>query len=907
MNGVRTRFAVLGTIEARSCDGPLDLGPAMQRKVLAVLLVGAGEVVPVDQVVDAVWHDDLPHRARATLYTYVARLRRVPGVVIVRRPGGYLLDVAPDHVDVHRFRALVRQARDLPDDAAAGLLAEALGLWRGEAFDGADTPWFAAQRAVLADERFAARLLGTDIALRRGGHSALVPELMAMVAERPHDERLTGQLLLALYRDGRAAEALRCYEDLRVRLAEELGVDPCPELRRLHRQMLTDDAALALVTPPAVPRQLPAPPPAFVGREGERAELDGVAGGVVVVGGPGGVGKTSLVLRWAHDHAHAFPDGQLHVNLRGFDPSAPPAAAGVVLRGFLGALGVLPERMPDDLDARSALFRERVAGRRVLVVLDNALDEDQVRPLLPGGTTCLVLVTSRNRLTGLVVAEQARPVTVPVLTDDEAAALLTQRLGAARVADSGAVHDLVRLTAGLPLALSVVAARALAHPAFGLGVLVTELRDERSRLDALDAGDPASSVRAVLSWSYHRLSPAAARLFRLLGAHPGPDADLAAAAALAGADPGVVRPLLAELTRAHVLDEPAPGRFASHDLLRAFARAEAAPEETRQALSRVLDHYLHTGFAAERHLSPHWPPIDLAPPCDGVTPLPIDSYDDAVEWFTAERPVLLAATALAARSGWDVHAWQLAWVLSTFLTRVGQWDDRVATQRTALAAAHRLGDRTALAEVSLLLGRGTSVAGDQPRAVEELTEALTSFRAVGNDTGAGIAHFSLSVAHARGAEPAAALEHARRALTLFRATGDRAWESFSLSAAGWFHALLGDLDLAVEHSLAALRLQDEVHDRDCEAHTRRTLGFVQQQRGDHAAAVKHHRRACALFRELGDSYSEAVTADQLGDALTATGHAAEAVEAWQRAEALFDALDLPEAHAVREKLARVLP
>ncbi|MFS8102653.1 tetratricopeptide repeat protein [Lentzea alba] len=903
MGGGKTRFAVLGAIEAYAGDEPLDLGPAMQRKVLAVLLVNAGQTVSSNQIVEAVWHDTRPHNALNTLYTYIARLRQVEGLEIARRPGGYLFDAEPESVDLQRFRTLLRRARDLPDDDAADLIGEALGLWRGEPFDAADTPWFVQQRAALSEERFAARLRYTDIALRCGRHGALVPELTAVAAEHPRDERVAGQLLLALYRDGRQAEALRYYEDLRVRLAEELGADPSPELRLLHRQMLTGDPALTLLTGQAVPCQLPAPPPAFVGRAGVLAELDGAASGVVVVGGPGGVGKTALVLRWAHDHASRFPDGQLHVNLRGFDPSTPPARAAVVLRGFLGALGVLPERTPDDLDARSALFRERVAGRRMLVVLDNALDEDQVRPLLPGGSTCLVVVTSRNRLTGLVASEQARPVTVPMLTDDEAIALLTHRLGSARLTDSDALHDLIRLTAGLPLALAVVAARALTHPAFPLDALVKELRDERSRLDALDAGEPASNVRAVTSWSYHRLSPAAARLFRLLGVHPGPDIDLVASAALAGAEPAQVRRLLAELTRAHVLDEPAPGRFASHDLLRAFARDEATPGEAREALGRVLDHYLHTGFAAERQLSPHWPPIDLAPPRPGAFPLQAGTYDEAVEWFTAERAALLACADLAIRDGWDVHAWQLPWVLSTYLTRSGHWDDRAASQRAALTAARRLGDHAALAEVLLLLGRGHSVLGDQPRAVDELTEALMSYRAIENRTGEGIAHFSLSVAHARRSDPTTALEHAQQALALFRRAGDRAWEAFSLAAAGWYHAQLGEADLAIDTSTAALRLLRDVGDRDCEAHTQRTLGVVQQQRGDHAAAVGHHRRASRLFRDLGDSYSEAATADQLGDSLHALGESSAAHEAWKRAEALFDALGLPEADTVRAKLA----
>ncbi|KJK47096.1 hypothetical protein UK23_21470 [Lentzea aerocolonigenes] len=890
-------------MEAHAGGERLALGPAMQRKVLAVMLVNVGQVVSSDQIIDSVWHNAPPYSALSTLYTYIARLRKVDGLEIARRPGGYLLDVEPESVDLHRFRTLVRRARDLPDDSAADLIEEALGLWRGEPFDGADTPWFVQQRAAFEEERFAARLRHGDIALRCGRHGELLPELTALAAEHPLDERVAAQLLLALYRDGRQAEALRYYEDLRVRLVEELGADPSPELQLLHRQMLTGDVAIAVSDRQVAPCQLPAPPPVFVGRTDIKAELDGPVNGVVVVGGPGGVGKTALVLRWAHDHASRFPDGQLHVNLRGFDPSAPPAQADVVLHSFLGALGVLPERMPDGVDARSALFRERVAGRRMLVVLDNALHEDQVRPLLPGGNTSLVVVTSRNRLTGLAVSDQARLVTVPMLTDDEAVTLLTERLGGARLEDSAALHDLIRLTAGLPLALAVVAARALAHPAFPLRALVKELQDEHSRLDALDAGEPASNVRAVTSWSYRRLSPAAGRLFRLLGVHPGPDIELAASAALAGARPAEVRRLLDELIRAHVLEQPAPGRFASHDLLRAFAREETTPEEARKALGRVLDHYLHTGFAAERQLSPHWPPIDLAPPHLDVTPLRIGSYDEAIDWFTAERAALLACADLAARNGWDVHAWQLPWVLSTYLTRSGHWDERAASQRAALAAARRLDDHTALAEVLLLLGRGHSVQGDQPRAIDELTEALTSYRTITNRTGEGITQFSLGLAHARRGDPATALEHAQQALTLFRGTGNRAWETFSLTAVGWYHVLLGEIDLAADIGTAALRLLDEVGDRDCEAHTHRMLGVVQQQRGDHAAAAVHHQRARELFRGLGDSYSEAATADQLGDSFQALGDNSAARESWLRAETLFEALGLPEADTVRAKLA----
>jgi DNA-binding SARP family transcriptional activator len=587
-------FDLLGALGAHVDGRPVDLGHPVQQRVLAALLVDANRVVPVDRLVDRVWDEHPPVRARHTLYSYLSRLRRA-GAGIDRCTGGYTLTVDPDAVDLHRFRRLVERARHAPDAHALGLVERALRLWRGEPFAGLDSPWLGRLRDRLCQEHLAARLLRNDLALRGDGHDELLPELLADSSAHPFDEHLAGQVMLALHRCGRSAEALRHYHLLRTRMVDELGVDPGPRLRELHRHVLSaDDHHYAA---PA-PRQLPAPPAAFVGRERERAALDAALAedpgrsAVAVVLGAGGVGKTWLALRWAHDNQVRFPDGQLYVDLRGFDPTGRPLHESEALHAFLEALDVTPERIPAGVDARAALYRSLLADRRVLVVLDNAVDPDQVRSLLPGSPTCRVLVTSRNRMAGLVLRACAVPVALGVPSDREAEALLAARLGARRTgAEPDAVRALVLGTACLPLALGIVAARALANPELSLRALAEELRDEHRRLDALTAGDPAADVRAVTSWSYRALTADAARLFRLLGRHRGPDLDARVAAALLGAGLGVTRELLAELVTMNLLDEHVPGRYHLHDLLRVYAAERAAEEEPAPARPVERDHY----------------------------------------------------------------------------------------------------------------------------------------------------------------------------------------------------------------------------------------------------------------------------------------------------------------------------
>jgi DNA-binding SARP family transcriptional activator len=502
-----------------------------------------------------VWADRPPQRARGTLSSYLTRLRQAlapAGVAITRQPGGYVLAVDPSAVDVHRFHRLLAEARAAGDDAVAEeRYARALGLWGGDALANVDTPWLNSMREVLDRQRLTAVLDRNDLALRRGGHSGLLEELSAHATGYPLDERLASQLMLALYRCGRQAEALAVYERVRLLLADELGADPSPPLRHRHQQILTADAALTAPPGPVqappdplpagpafvpVPRQLPAPPHAFTGRAAELAALGALLdpdlpgpGAIAAIRGPGGIGKTWLALRWAYDNATRFPDGQLYVDLRGFDPASPPVTPAVAVGAFLHALGVRPPAIPPDTDSRTGLYRTLVAGKRMLIVLDNARDTAQVAPLLPGTGT--VLVTSRHRLAGLVTVHGARPLALDVLTDVEARRLLSRHLGGRRMADEpGAVGALLDRCAGLPLALGIVAARVTIDPALSLAALAGQLEAASGRLDALDAGELSANLRAALSCSHRILTPGAARMFGLLGLGSDPDVGLAAVA-----------------------------------------------------------------------------------------------------------------------------------------------------------------------------------------------------------------------------------------------------------------------------------------------------------------------------------------------------------------------------------------
>ncbi|MET7435894.1 MULTISPECIES: AfsR/SARP family transcriptional regulator [Streptomyces] len=904
-------FSLLGTIEARLDGRPADVGHMRQRCVLAALLLDVNKAVSVDALVDRVWGDRPPQRVRGTLYGYLSRLRQAlaqaPEVVIARHPGGYVLEASPLSVDLHLFRDLVARARTADDTQAASLMRQALGLWRGEPFAAVDVPWFCDLRQALERERFSARLHCTDLRLRTGHHGELLPELSALAGEHPLDERLAGHLMLALYRAGRAADALSCYEDIRRRLAHELGADPGPPLRGLHQQILANDPALALheaaterlsagaATSP-VPRQLLAPPAHFVGRDAELAVLDKMLAfqaeprttmPLSVICGTGGVGKTWLALRWAHSRNQHFPDGQLFADLRGFTPSGEPADPFMVIRGFLDTLGVDPGRIPAAADAQAALYRSLLADRHMLVVLDNSRDTEQILPLLPGTPTCTVVITSRDQLTGLTVSHQVTHLTVNGFDSTTARELLAGRLGAERVAaEPDAATALVDQCAGLPLALSVLAARITTNPVCTLTALTEELRESSSRLDALGTGESATDVRTVLASSYRALDPETARVFRQLVQAPGTDLAHPAAGSLTGLSPARTRTALDRLRAAHLLQEHVPGRFHSHDLLRTYALEVADSvdgAEGRAARVRLLDHYLHTAWSADRLLHPHRDPIRPAPAVDGVRPQDLTTHDEAMSWFAQEHTALVAAVHQAARHGHDTHAWQLAWALTTFLTRRGQWSDVATVHTTALAAAARLGDAAAQAESHRALAWERTEAGDHDGAHSRLTRALALARDSDQALSEAHTHLALGWLHEHTGDRPAALHHDQQAVRLFTRLGHRAGLARALNAVAWDHVQQGDHRGAVTHCEQAMAIQRELGDLRGQSDTLDTLGTAYQQLGEHSQALACHRRGLELHRALGHRFNEAEALVHLGEVHQAMGDRDAARQALEQA------------------------
>ena len=570
----------------------VDIGPPQRRAVLAALTVDAGRPVPTETLIDRVWGEHSPDRVRRALQAHITRIRRLlepdgRPAPLVRRPAGYLLDVDPDAVDLHRFRRLLDRVHEaeLADAERVMLLREALGLWRGTPLAGVIGQWAARTLQTWQQLHLDTAVAWGRAELAVDRPTAVIGPLTELVGEHPLTESVVAVLMRALHEAGRASDALDLFTATRTRLVDELGIEPGAELQRVQRAVLRDDRGQPERKPAArtVPAQLPRDIRGFSGRGDELARLDALAatpGGtamvITTVVGTAGVGKTALALHWAHRNRSRFPDGQFYVNLRGYDPAGQPMDPADAIRGFLDALGVPPDQVPPGRDARAALYRSLLDGRRVLVVLDNARDAEQVRPLLPGTPSALVLVTSRSPLAGLSALDGAVPVALDLLTTGDARDLLTHRLGAARLAaEPQAADDLIARCARLPLALAVVAARAAARPRLTLATLAAELADTASRLDALSVGDPLADVRGVFSWSYAALSPAAGQLFRLLGLHPGPDITAAAAASLAGLTPGQVRPTLTELVRAHLVTEHTPGRYTPHDLLRSYALEQA--------------------------------------------------------------------------------------------------------------------------------------------------------------------------------------------------------------------------------------------------------------------------------------------------------------------------------------------
>ncbi|WP_214410509.1 ATP-binding protein [Sphaerisporangium fuscum] len=923
------------------------LGPRLV-ELLSLLLLEAGRAVPAVRLAELLGAPSGVAGSLVTLRSHVSHLRRAlapsggPGgghgaVVTVGRGAGigYRLDVAAEAVDARRFEQACAEGRRLLEAggerdvrAAVTVLTDGLALWRGTPFaEVADRGFGLPERARLEMLRRTAWLSQAEALSRLGRHGEAAARLAAAVAAEPYDERLRAELVLALYAQGRVAEAAEVCRD-GLSLLSHRGLDS-PELQELQRLVLRRE----LPGPPpgsgAAPPPAPAPseampllppPPRphwFVGRAGALEEaVRRLCGpepwqrGVLVVTGLPGVGKTSFAVRVAHQVADHFPDGQLHIDLHGFDPSGTVLEPQEALRILLEALGVPPERVPDGVPAQRGLYRDRLAGRRVLVVLDNARDEEHLRHLLPDTPGCAVIVTSRSRLPGLIVTQGAHPLTLDVLPPAEAEELLIHRLGEERVrAEPDAVQDIIARCARLPLALSIVAARAAVHPSFTLRTLADELADVDADLGILNAGHAPADIRAVFSCSYRAVSPDAARLFRLLGLHIGTDLTAEVAAGLAGAPAVRVRPLLAELARSHLVTEHRPGRYLLHDLLRAYAAELAATEcaepERQAARRRLLDHYLHTAYRAERLLWPHREPIDLPPPARGVDPGQITTEEQALAWLAAEHVTLLAAVPWAASIGLDTHAWQLSWSIHTYLGRQGRWRDQLAVQQVAHQAARRLGDSRALAVSARDLAIVLTQVGEHDEALGHLRHALSLYHELGDLVGQGHTHLSFGWVCECLDQREQALAHDRRALELFRAADHKSGQGRALNAVGWDYVLLGHHRTAIGYCQEALTLQQALGNSPGEARAWDSLGYAHHHLGDHDQAVTCYHRGLEHYRKGGDRYGEVETLIHLGDAHHAAGRPAEASGAWRDALVILDEMGHPDAEEIRGKLRRL--
>ncbi|WP_329538464.1 tetratricopeptide repeat protein (plasmid) [Streptomyces sp. NBC_01450] len=940
------RFSVLGPVRAWRGPDEIDLGSPQQRALLSVLLLAENAPVPNSDLIDAVWGTRAPASAPAVVRTYVHRLRKSlkdsggpAGAEIASTGDGYRLIVGKEALDLHVFRELAveaEQARRSGDTVAAlDCLQRALKLWHGSALSGVRGEYARSQRVRLGEMRLSALLAQLTLKLGLGAHEQVAAELTALVAEHPLDERLRELRMLSLYRSGRQAAALDVYQETRLLLADELNVGPGAGLRSLYERILRADAELlappsapepapplpSLALPAAVAAPEPASPslPAVVAHlppdlgvfAGRTAELDSVMqlspqGTVVIsaVAGMAGAGKTAFAVHWAWKVADRFPDGQLYLNLRGFDPADAPVAPDYALRSLLESLGAAPQGLPHDVDSLTAKYRTLLAGKRVLVLLDNARDAMQVRPLLPGTPGCLVIVTSRNQLTGLIAVDGATPLNLTVLPEDEARALLSRRLGEQRVAaEPDAVAQIIARCARLPLALAVAAARAAARGTLPLAVIAEELRDSAKSLHVFhEGGDPSADVRAVFSWSYQALSSDAARLFRLLALHPGPDVTVAAAASLGGHLMPYARQLLSELFQAHLLNEETLGRYFLHDLLRAYATELTdgvdSPEEARAARHRMFDHYLHMAFRRAELAGPARALIGLAPLLEGVV-VDDEAMDlaGAMRWFDVERATLLLCVQEAATHRHDVHTWQLAWAMAPYLHLRGLWREEENVNRAALEAARRLGDHTAQGYAHRGLIIAMAGYGRFDEAAAHAREAIACFSRAGDTRATAESYGTLAWATERQGDLHAALTAARRSLALFRALDtsgdDRAQTAvaFTLNTVGWILIAIGRYEEALRHCQEALDLCVELGDESNAAIIWDSVGLAQYHLGQYGEAVTSLTTSLALDQKNGGSpWLIAGTLMRLGDAHLSLGDPEPARAAWSEGLEILDQL-----------------
>ncbi|WP_165959554.1 AfsR/SARP family transcriptional regulator [Nonomuraea longispora] len=898
-------FRILGSVELRANGEARELGSVKERHILAILLLTPGQPVSIETMINRVWDDAPPAKARGNVHSYIARLRgRLNhGEAAPRlsyRSGAYVLEVDRQSVDLHRFRRLKAQARAISDsgnpDDALRLLREAEELWRGDPLSGLSGEWVTKLRTSLESEHRAAIGMRLAMELEMGGHAELVGELYGLVHQHPYDESFVEHLMVALYRCGRQGEALEAYHRAGHRLVEDLGADPGPSLRGTYERILRGDAGLA--TPPArhhvaaapLNDNLPRDIPDFTGRETELArlydEVEHSSASVMIraIDGMAGVGKTALAIHMAHKLADRYPDGRWYLHLRAHDPHQPPVDPGHGLEMLLRLLGDDPQRIPDGLEPRAALWRARLADRRILIVLDDAASADQVRPFLPGKPGCLVLVTSRRRLTGL---EGARPLSLDALIPPEAALLFRRIVGQGRPLDAGDVNRLVSLCGHLPLAVTIMANKLRHRPARGVGDLVAKLSQSKGGLAEMHAGD--SNLSTAFDLSYRELSSERRRAFRRIGLHVGADLTVGAAAALIGCDRYRAESALEELIDRHLVEEPESGRIRFHDLLRAYARERAVEEEPagepRRAVRRMLDFYLYTADRADRILYPHRRRADVRVP-HPPDPAFVDSPRSAAEWLRDEWANVLMCVHYTAEHGYPVHAIQLSRAVATYLERSAHWEDAARAHELTRRVCRQIGDREGEARVELELSLVRSRTGHYAAALEHAIKGINAFRALGDRGGEAdtLDHLArLSWLSGRNRE---ALEHARKAIALFRAIGDRHGEGNALLHSGIALSYLGLAEEATAAFESCLEIANGGGDVATKAMVLNNFGELHFSRGDYRSALSLFRQALAILREAGWRQNEAVGLNNIANCHEREGRRDEALHFYREALAI---------------------
>ncbi|EXG82050.1 AfsR/SARP family transcriptional regulator [Cryptosporangium arvum] len=917
------RFTILGPVSIRHGDAEAEIGGRQPRVVLALLLSAAGSSVSVSEIVDTLWEEDPPLSAVNVVHRFIGMLRRViepdlpvrtAGNYIVRSAAGYRLRADAQTLDLLRFRALAGQARQTVEpDGAIRLYAEALRLWQGPSAAGLETvsrihPAFL---AIDAECSLVARE-AADLALRHGLLTPVIPALRRAARLSPLDEALQARLVLALAADGRQSEAMATFHAVRRRLDDELGIDPSPELldayeRLLHQRALPPSAP---ADRPSVPMQLPADHPFFSGRAAELVRARALLGEdqrqarpivALAIDGMPGVGKTTFAVHLGHQLTADYPDGQLYADLRGFSDEGAAMAPAEALRGFLASLGVPLSDLPPELHALAGLYRSILANRRMLILLDNCRDYDQVRHLLPSTPGSLAIVTSRTRLTGLISSGSGQPLPLDLPDRDEARTFLARRLGGERVTiDHVAVDTIVDRSGRLPLALALVAARAAMAPGTPLAEIAAELAPAQ---DFVGFG-PASAthLRAVFSWSYRALTAEAARLFRLLPLHPGPDLTVLSAGALAGVDTRTGAHLLGELT-SHLMVQDSDGRYQVHGLLRAYAEylseRHDAPAQRRAATLRVFAYYQHSAHAAHLRLDPQLPEPVPAPA--DVTPLQFRTQDEAMAWFTAERQALtdVVRTRMDDARG---LAWRTALTMQDFLHSSGRTPDWVDIAHAGLDAATLDGDVGGQARLLRSRAGALFMLRDFGGALRHLRRARRIVESVGDD--AQLAAIDINAAYVRGAQRryADAVGHGEHALAAYRRLGDVRNQAAALRVIAANIAGEGRRDEAVRLLREALTLSNSVDDTRGAGHCWDLLGTIHRQVGDRRSAVVHWHRAAANYRRAGAPAARAAVLLAIGDLHEQSGDRGAGRAAWIEARAALGDSAGPLARVVQSRL-----